>query len=102
MPTVQPTFGARTAHECHNQPGGTTSRPIRIIGVPLDLGSGRRGVDMGPSAIRIAGLGERLMALECDVTDRGDVAAPIPEARTPREPTKKFIREIARVCRRLY
>jgi arginase len=73
-----------------------------VLGVPLDLGSGRRGVDMGPSAIRIAGLGERLTTLGCVVVDQGDIAAPIPETRDPRDARKKFIREIARVCQRLY
>jgi len=53
--------------------------PIRIIGVPLDLGSGRRGVDMGPSAVRVAGLQARLAALGRDVEDQGDVAVGIPE-----------------------
>jgi arginase len=77
-------------------------RPVQIIGVPLDLGGGRRGVDMGPSALRIAGLGERLAAMGYAVTDRGDLAAPIPETRTARDPHKKYIREIARVCQRLY
>jgi arginase len=51
---------------------------IHIIGVPLDLGGGRRGVDMGPSAVRIAGLGERLTGLDRKVVDRGDIDAPIP------------------------
>jgi arginase len=78
------------------------SRPVHIVGVPLDLGGGRRGVDMGPSAVRIAGLGERLAALGRPVIDRGDVATPIPETRTPRDPRKKYIREIARVCHRVY
>jgi arginase len=77
-------------------------RPVQILGVPLDLGGGRRGVDMGPSALRIAGLGERLAAMGYAVTDRGDLAAPIPETRTARDPHKKYIREIARVCQRLY
>jgi arginase len=76
--------------------------PVRIAGAPLDLGSGRRGVDMGPSAIRIAGLGERLSAIGCSVSDAGDLATPIPETREQRDPAKKFIREIARVCQRLY
>jgi len=78
------------------------ARTIHILGVPLDLGGGRRGVDMGPSAVRIAGLGERLASLGCLVVDRGDLAAPIPETRAERDPTKKYIREIARVCQRLY
>jgi len=77
-------------------------RPIHIIGVPLDLGGGRRGVDMGPSAIRIAGLGERLASIGAVVVDRGDVDTPTPETRVARDPHKKYIREIARVCERLY
>jgi arginase len=70
--------------------------------VPLDLGGGRRGVDMGPSAIRIAGLGERLAAMGSAVSDRGDLPSPIPETRAERDPKKKYIREIARVCQKLY
>ncbi len=77
-------------------------RLVHVIGVPLDLGGGRRGVDMGPSAVRIAGLGERLTAMGLRVIDRGDIDAPIPETRVPRAPRKKYIREIARVCQRLY
>jgi len=57
---------------------------------------------MGPSAVRIAGLGERLAAMGCVVVDRGNLVAPIPETRTARDPRKKYIREIARVCQRLY
>jgi len=78
------------------------SRTVHIHGVQLDLGGGRRGVDMGPSAVRIAGLGERLAGLGCTVVDRGDLSAPIPETRVARDPTKRYIREIARVCQRLY
>jgi arginase len=77
-------------------------RIVHVHGVPLDLGGGRRGVDMGPSAVRIAGLGERLAAMGCTVVDKGDVAVPIAETRLPRDPRKKYIREIARVCQRLY
>jgi arginase len=77
-------------------------RTIHVLGVPLDLGGGRRGVDMGPSAVRIAGLGERLAAMGCVVADRGDVLSPIPETQTARDPKKRYIREIARVCQRLY
>jgi arginase len=78
------------------------SRPIHVIGVPLDLGGGRRGVDMGPSAIRIAGLGERLAGIGAVVVDRGNLETPIPETRVARDPRKKYIREIARVCEKLY
>jgi arginase len=76
--------------------------PVHIIGVSLDLGGNRRGVDMGPSAFRIAGLGERLSALGITVVDEGDLVAPIPETKTYGDPRKKYIREIARVCERLY
>src|ERR671920_2121408 len=78
------------------------SRPVHIIGVSLDLGGNRRGVDMGPSAFRIAGLGERLAGLGISVADTGDLVAPIPETKAFGDPSKKYIREIARVCERLY
>ena len=77
-------------------------RPVHIIGVPLDLGAGRRGVDMGPSALRIAGLGERIAALGYEVRDRGNLSTPVPETRTRGDQNKKYIREISRVCRRVY
>src|SRR6187455_402489 len=77
-------------------------RSVHIIGVSLDLGGNRRGVDMGPSAFRIAGLGERLAALGATVVDEGDLVAPIPEVKSFGDPHKKYIREIARVCEKLY
>jgi arginase len=77
-------------------------RTVHIIGVPLDLGGGRRGVDMGPSAFRIAGLGERITSLNYTVVDKGDLPAPIPETQELRDERKKYIREIARVCTKLY
>src|SRR4026208_521080 len=77
-------------------------RPVHIIGVSLDLGGNRRGVDMGPSAFRIAGLGERLTSLGATVVDAGDLVAPIPETKSFGDPGKKYIREIARVCEKLY
>ena len=52
---------------------GTAPMIIHVLGVPMDLGSGRRGVDMGPSAIRIAGLADRLAELGHKVVDEGDV-----------------------------
>jgi arginase len=75
---------------------------IHIIGVPLDLGGGRRGVDMGPSAVRIAGLGERLQALGHVITDHGDIGTPTPETLSPGDPRKKFVHEIQGVCDALY
>ena len=77
-------------------------RAVHIIGVPLDLGGNRRGVDMGPSALRIAGLGERIASLGCAVVDKGDLPAPIAETQEPHDERKKYIREIARVCQTLY
>jgi len=54
-------------------------RFVEVIGVPVDLGSGRRGVDMGPSAIRIADLESRLEQLGHRVEDYGDLDVMIPE-----------------------
>jgi arginase len=77
-------------------------RDVHIIGVPLDLGGGRRGVDMGPSAFRIAGLDERVTALGYTVVDRGDLPTPIPETQDQRDERKKYIHEIATICQQLY
>lgn len=77
-------------------------RPVHIIGVPLDLGGARRGVDMGPSAFRIAGLGDRISELGRAVVDQGDLPSAIPETQHEVDPTKKYVNEIARVCRGLY
>ena len=77
-------------------------KSVHIIGVPLDLGGGRRGVDMGPSAFRIAGLGEQLAALGYSVVDKGDLPTPIPETQELRDEHKKYIRDIAKVCLKLY
>ena len=57
----------------------TWNRKIALIGAPVDLGAGRRGVDMGPSAIRLAGLKDRLRSFGCDVRDEGNVQAPLSE-----------------------
>jgi arginase len=77
-------------------------RSVQIIGVPLDLGGNRRGTDMGPSAFRIAGLSDQIASLGVKVTDRGDVDAPIPEKKGPGDPTKRYVKEIAKVCQRVY
>ena len=77
-------------------------KAVHIIGVPLDLGGARRGVDMGPSAFRIAGLSDRLSELGYAISDQGDLPSPIPETAVAVDPTKKYINEIARVCRSLY
>jgi arginase len=77
-------------------------KSVHIIGAPLDLGAGRRGVDMGPSAFRIAGLADRLTSLGCAVVDRGNVAAPIPETAELHDRRKKYIHVIRKVCDELY
>jgi arginase len=77
-------------------------KSVHIIGVPLDLGGGRRGVDMGPSAFRIAGLNDRIAELGYTVADQGDLPSPIRETQHDVDPKKKYINEIAGVCRSLY
>jgi arginase len=57
---------------------------------------------MGPSAFRIAGLADRLTSLGVTVVDEGDLVAPIPEVKAAGDPSKKYIREITKVCERLY
>jgi len=80
---------------------------VRIIGAPTDYGANRRGVDMGPSAIRYAGLAEQLAGAGVEaVIDAGDLAVPRaeerdPDAEAPRDGDAKFLRETADVCRRL-
>lgn len=64
----------------------------------MDLGQGRRGVDMGPSAIRYAGIGEKLKALGYKVDDDGDLTIKTPEEQRIKDPHAKFLPEIARAC----
>ncbi len=79
-----------------------SKRAIAIIGAPLDLGAGRRGVDMGPSAVRVAGLGRRLGALGVDVTDLGNVPVAQAESVGDAGPADaKFLPQIAATCERL-
>ncbi|WP_128478117.1 arginase [Halorussus pelagicus] len=82
------------------------SRQVQIIGAPMDLGADRRGVDMGSSTIRYAGLADELEAMGLDVTDAGDLPVPRaeerdPDAEQPSEGHAKFLRETADVCTRL-
>jgi arginase len=69
---------------------------VRVLGVPMDLGSGRRGVDMGPSAIRIAGLHERLRELGHTVADEGDIDIKNMEELRVGEPNARYLAEISR------
>ena len=56
-----------------------SNKQISLIGAPVDIGAGRRGVDMGPSALRHAGLRDRLTSLGYSVIDEGNVNAPLAE-----------------------
>jgi arginase len=76
-------------------------RQIAIIGAALDLGQGRRGVDMGPSAIRYAGLEERLVSLGYDVRDHGNVETAVPEATALQDERARFLPEIKATCERI-
>jgi arginase len=78
-----------------------TNREIAIIGAALDLGQGRRGVDMGPSAIRYAGLEERLTSLGYRVRDAGNVETAVPEATSPGDERARFLPEIKETCERI-
>ena len=73
-------------------------KKIQVIGVPLDLGQSRRGVDMGPSAVRVAGLEARLEALGHIVEDGGNVAVAIPEQKKEGDPHAKYLKEITATC----
>ena len=76
----------------------TAGREIAVIGAPLDLGQGRRGVDMGPSAIRYAGLEERLVGLGYVVRDEGNVETAVAEATALRDERARFLPEIHDTC----
>ena len=73
-------------------------KPVAIIGAGLDLGAGRRGVDMGPSAIRYAGLEARVRELGLDVVDWGDVRSPVPEATDEGSPSARYLGPIKHAC----
>ena len=77
------------------------TRKVALLGVPMDLGGGRRGVDMGPSAMRIAGLEEGVRSLGYAFQDRGNIPVREPESMIPENPQARFLEEIADCCRRL-
>ena len=74
---------------------------VAIIGAALDLGAGRRGVDMGPSAIRYAGLHDRLARAGIEVEDRGNVAAALAETQASGSERARFLEEILETCGRV-
>ena len=77
------------------------TRPVAVIGAGLDLGAGRRGVDMGPSAIRYAGLEARIRDLGREVWDWGDVVSPVPEATEEGDPSARYLDQILAACERV-
>ncbi|MDB5071142.1 MAG: arginase [Candidatus Eremiobacteraeota bacterium] len=79
-------------------PGRKQIARVDVIGVPMDLGADRRGVDMGPSAIRYARLKESLEKLGIDVTDHGNLRVPVPESATIAEQNAKYYPIIKAVC----
>jgi arginase len=77
------------------------SKRVGFLGVPMDLGGGLRGVYMGPSAIRIAGLGKRVQALGLEFEDLGNVPVLRPEAKEPKDTRARYLDPISNCCRRL-
>lgn len=74
---------------------------IAIIGAPMDLGAGRRGVDMGPSALRLAGLDERVRSLGFEVQDLGNLPIAQPESLPEGDEAARYLPQIAHACRGL-
>src|SRR5438874_11663666 len=77
---------------------GIAPKKLRVIGVPLDLGQSRRGVDMGPSAVRVAGLEARLEQLGHVVEDAGNITVAIAEQKKEGDPHAKYLKEITATC----
>ena len=77
------------------------AKKVCLVGVPMDLGGGRRGVDMGPSALRIAGIEDGVKSLGLEFEDRGNVPVHEPASRIPKNPRARFLDEIAACCRDL-
>src|SRR2546426_3685314 len=74
------------------------AQKVRIIGVPMDLGQSRRGVDMGPSALRGAGLQSSIKKLGLQVEDIGNLSVKQPEEMPIGEKRAKYMQEIAETC----
>ena len=74
---------------------------VAVIGAPMDLGAGRRGVDMGPSAVRAASLHAKISSLGYEVEDLGNIDVVQPESINPKPSSARFLQEIATSCARL-
>src|SRR5215510_8337140 len=100
-------YGIRENHEPNGKISGpfhfksTPNKKVTIIGVLMDLGADRRGVDMGPSAIRDADLNEQLIRLGYDVRDEGNIAVPNPEMMQITDRKLKYLPEIVIACQKL-
>lgn len=81
--------------------GGSSRNSVALIGAGLDLGQSRRGVDMGPSAIRYAGLSERLASLGFTVADHGNVETAQPEDASVGDERARYLPEILAACARI-
>ena len=79
----------------------TPEKTIRIIGVPMDLGASRRGTDMGPSALRIAGLGDAIRSMGYKLEREEDIAVPAMETRSIEDSKARFKPQILSVCTEL-
>src|ERR1700761_3502650 len=71
---------------------------VEVIGVPMDLGADRRGVDMGPSAVRYAGLHAAIERLGIEAIDRGNIPVRVAESASPEEASAKYLPIIAEAC----
>ncbi len=90
-----------TATISHSGAQALPTRRIRVLGVPLDLGASRRGVDMGPSAMRVAGLQARLQALGHQVADGGNIRVEIAETQASGSRNARYLKEITETCTRI-
>lgn len=77
-------------------------RTVHLLGAPLDLGAGRRGVDMGPSAIRLTQIGSRLEALGHRIVDGGNVEVAVAEATQIGDPRARYLHEVAATCGQIF
>lgn len=77
------------------------NRKVTMLGVPMDLGGGRRGVDMGPSAMRIADIGPAIRSLGLEFEDGGNVGVREPESMGPEDLAARYLPEISECCGRL-
>jgi arginase len=101
-PARAPRSTAATAAPSRAGAALAARRKVAILGVPLDLGAGRRGTDMGPSAVRIAGLHAEIRRLGFATEDLGDLEIPAVETLESRDARAKFLPEIARACRQAH